>query len=334
MNQDGPPGTLTAEIYAPVRGQSFDIVVSGGPANAPAAVMVSSNTGTQVACPPRMAPDCLGLMAPAKALAFADLSATGDHTFSVAVPADLAFDEVTLQAVAIDGTGNYLSAPTTVPVFETEPATVEVRFTYFGTFPAVPIAGADVQAATTTLRSGLATDITDADGTIVVGVTPDEPYDIVFSEPGFRDFHVVGYSDAPGTSYSAGWSIPNNLTLDTLQAALGVPLDPTQGTVIVSVHDHTGGSHLGLLAGATVALDVPYLLPLAGDLTQPTGLGVGTTTTSEGSVYFINAAAGTATPTVTPPAGYTCSVIPAGPQSMATTVHADAFTLISFGCTQ
>lgn len=332
VNQAAVPGDLSFEIFAPVRGQSFDVVVSDGPANAPAAILASPNTGAQVVCPRRMAPDCLDLTGPVTGLAFADLSAAGDHTFSVPVPIDLPFDEVTLQAVAIDGTGNYLSAPTTVPVFETEPTVVSYTFQDYST--AAPLVGASVEAATTTLRSGLATDTTDSAGTIAVGLTPNAPYDLLFTNAGFRDFHMLGFTGAPETGFDATWGLPNNPTLDVLQQLLSTSLDPAKGTVIISVHDHTGGNHVAFLAGATVTLDVPAGVTLVGDTAAPAGLRPGAMTTSAGSMYFINTDAGQATPTVTPPPGYTCTVLPGGPSSMDVTVYPDSFTTLGFDCRQ
>lgn len=184
-----------------------------------------------------------------------------------------------------------------------------------------------------TLSIGDETHVTGSDGKAVFHHPKGEDFVAILTKDGYLDQYL--YGGAPtGDRYSRLLGIPDEATLVGLGAALGLALDPNDTLLNVAVRELRPDGTTIPLAGATVSLDVAYDVALIRDNATPTGFNVGTTTldTDPTSVYFVNSAAGQVTPTIVPPAGYTCAVFPGVDATLEITNHAGGVSMLTFAC--
>ncbi len=179
--------------------------------------------------------------------------------------------------------------------------------------------------------------IFDIDG---AGFTSDEAGDVFFNTPD-GTFEATASVDGYLDSY---WTFHNDaalIALDTVLVseiaagaigdAVGGPLDPTKGVVVVSVF---GAGGIGFTSGVAVALDANSRVSLAADSAAAIGFSPGATTlaASAGWIVFIDVPAGDVTATLTPSGAETCTLYPGDVAAGTFNVRAGAVNHALYTC--
>jgi hypothetical protein len=109
MDQAAPPAALSWNFpgYL-IKGTPSSITVTGGPATGTAAFAISTAASGAPACPPALAPDCLGIPGPVTIVTTRPFSA-GSATFNITVPATVPLTQVWVQIPGIQGANKFLS---------------------------------------------------------------------------------------------------------------------------------------------------------------------------------------------------------------------------------
>jgi hypothetical protein len=112
------PIDMAWQVDPMVFGERFRTTVTGGPANRPIVLVASADVGAPGACPPQIAPDCMGVPAPFVVLAQSSTDANGAHVFDLPVPPTLPFSEVVIQAIALDGSNTYMTPSLVARIYD------------------------------------------------------------------------------------------------------------------------------------------------------------------------------------------------------------------------
>jgi hypothetical protein len=109
VDQAAPPAALSWNFpgYL-IKGTASSITVTGGPATGTAAFAISTAASGAPACPPVLAPDCLGIPGPVQIVTTRPFSA-GSATFSITVPTTVPLTQVWIQIPGIQGANKFLS---------------------------------------------------------------------------------------------------------------------------------------------------------------------------------------------------------------------------------
>ena len=120
----------------------------------------------------------------------------------------------------------------------------------------------------------------------------------------------------------------SDAVLEGLATALGLTRDPSKGILSVGVLDGVPGN-ASALAGVTIGVDAASEAQLVFDASAPAGFSAGDTTLdgSSSASIFVNVGPGVVTPSLTPPAGYTCEL---GPETVE--VAANGYTIVNYYC--
>ena len=188
-----------------------------------------------------------------------------------------------------------------------------------------PIVGAEADG-------GDDSDTSNDSGQVRLTLGYDAPLWVEITADGYPLHTLAGHGGPEGelTQVSAVYPMISTNTLSFLAQALGVAIDPSDGLVNVSVVNDDGSP----LAGVTVAPSSSFDVALVPDSASSSGLSPGNTTLdgSASSVFFVNAAAGATTYTVTPPNGMACLEAPGGSLPIGAETVAGAVNAVMVVC--
>lgn len=155
---------------------------------------------------------------------------------------------------------------------------------------------------------GGVTATTDEDGLVVLNLAWGERTVATAALDDYPDLAVIFDVDSTWSEYNQRQYVPT-------AATFGTTLDSAKGHIIVDIYAITiaegGGPDTSELAGVGVAIDQSAGSTVVTSYAAASGLTEGSETIGAGgrgtSAYFLNVAPGTATLTVTPPAGMSCN---------------------------
>ena len=184
--------------------------------------------------------------------------------------------------------------------------------------------------------------LTDADGVAQLSVAVDTEVQVTGKLADYLDSHWFSSTATGGGGAAVLMDIDVDAFLISRQVMaafaplVGLDYDEAKGTVIVPVFVYDGDWVAA--PGASVELDASADVVLVPDLEDPIGYVAGNTilpdaNIAETRVTFLNVPAGTATPTVTPPAGHSCTVFPGVAAQGSVEVVADSVSWLWFLCT-
>lgn len=164
---------------------------------------------------------------------------------------------------------------------------------------------------------GGASATTDEDGLATLNLAWDTRTTATAPLDAYPDLAVIFDVDTTWSGYNQRQYVPTASTF-------GTTLDPTKGHIILDIYEigiaEGGGPDTSELAGVGVAIDQSAGSTMVTSYASASGLVDGNETIGGGgrgsSAYFLNVAPGTATVTVTPPAGLSCN---RGPGTDSTT---------------
>ena len=184
---------------------------------------------------------------------------------------------------------------------------VTFKFTLNDFLNNTPIEGA-------TVTVGEDTYTTSAAGSVEL-LLPENDYAKIDAEAdGYPVAHFYRYIGS--LDWSATRLLPSYTSISTLESLLGLNSDPEKGFLGVNViaGDPRVSTETTWLPGTSIDIDASYDIAIVSDPSQTAtgGLGVGNTTLqgAEATVIFLNVAAGPVTMNLSPPAGYSCELIP------------------------